>query len=148
LAVLVARLLNSAEGFFLPPIIGGIATMLLCGGSIIVRRPLVAWTSHFTRRWPRDWYWHPQVRPAYTEVTAVWLLFFSAKLALQLFFFTSGQAEVLAIVNILTGWPATILLLALSYLYGQWRLQNLKGPSVEEFRAGAAPPWIGQRRGF
>jgi len=39
-------------------------------------------------------------------------------------------------------------LLVISYLYGTWRLRHLKGPSVEEFKAGAEPPWTGQRRGF
>jgi hypothetical protein len=52
------------------------------------------------------------------------------------------------VLNILLGWPATILLLVVSYLYGTWRLQNLSGPSVEEFEQGAKPPWDGQRRGF
>jgi hypothetical protein len=46
------------------------------------------------------------------------------------------------------GWPATILLLAVSYLYGTWRLRNLEGPSVEEFREETEPPWEGQQRGF
>jgi hypothetical protein len=35
-----------------------------------------------------------------------------------------------------------------SYLYGTWRLRNLGGPSVEEFKSGAEPPWEGQQRGF
>jgi hypothetical protein len=38
--------------------------------------------------------------------------------------------------------------LVISYIYGTWRLKYLRGPSVEEFRAGAEPPWTGQRRGF
>ena len=51
-------------------------------------------------------------------------------------------------VQLLTGWPATILLLIASYLYGTWRLRKLGGPSVEEFKAGTEPPWEGQQRGF
>jgi hypothetical protein len=35
-----------------------------------------------------------------------------------------------------------------SYLYGTWRLGTLGGPSVEEFKPGAEPPWEGQQRGF
>jgi hypothetical protein len=123
-------------------------TIIVCGASVVAGKPLVAWTSYLTRRWPLDWYWHPRVRPAYTEVTAAWAVFFAFRLLLQLFFFQGEQAGTLAIINIVTGWPATILLLALSYLYGLWRLQHLRGPSVEEFKAGAEPPWSGQRRGF
>jgi hypothetical protein len=147
-AILLARLLDRAEGYFVPNIVTGVLTIIACGASIVAGKPLVAWTSYLTRRWPLDWYWHPRVRPAYTEVTAAWAVFFALRLLLQLFFFQSEQAGALAIINIVTGWPATILLLALSYLYGLWRLQHLRGPSVEEFQAGADPPWSGQRRGF
>jgi hypothetical protein len=147
-AILLARLLDSATGVFLPNIITDILTIVACGASAIAGRPLVAWTSHLARRWPLDWYWHPRVRPAYTEVTAAWAVFFALKLLPQVLLFRGARATTLAVVNVLTGWPATIVLLALSYLYGIWRLQQLRGPSVEEFKAGAEPPWSGQRRGF
>lgn len=148
LAVLVARLLGRAEGYFLPNIIMGAVTVVLCLVSVILRRPLVAWTSHLTRRWPLAWYWHPRVRPAYSEVTLAWAVFFALRLALQLSLFQEQAAGLLAVFNVLTGWPATIVLLVVSYLYGTWRLRNLEGPSVEEFEAGDEPPWTGQRRGF
>jgi UPF0716 family protein affecting phage T7 exclusion len=57
-------------------------------------------------------------------------------------------AGFLAFLNVITGWPATIGLLVASYIYGTWRLRTLGGPSVDEFRSGAEPPWQGQRRGF
>jgi hypothetical protein len=147
-ALLLARWLDRAEGFFLPGIVTGGLVAAACLISIVLKRPLVAWTSHFARRWPQGWYWHPKVRPAYSEVTGAWALFFAARLLLQLRFFQQQAAGRLAIANALTGWPATIVLLAASYLYGTWRLRNLNGPSVQEFRRGAEPPWQGQRRGF
>jgi hypothetical protein len=148
LAVLIAKLLDRAEGYFLPGIITGLLTAVLCGVSVLARRPLVAWTSYLARRWPLDWYWHPKVRPAYSEVTLAWAVFFAMRLLLQFLLFQGERAGTLAAINFVAGWPATIVLLAVSYLYGTWRLQNLRGPSVEEFRAGAEPPWTGQRRGF
>jgi len=66
----------------------------------------------------------------------------------QFSLFQDKAAGLLAAVNLVTGWPATILLLVISYVYGTWRLRHLEGPNVEEFRAGAEPPWAGQRRGF
>lgn len=147
LAIAIALLLGRAEGYFLLGILGNGGTLLLALVSVLLRRPLVAWTSHLARRWPRDWYWHPRVRPAYSEVTLAWALFFALRLALQLSLF-QGQATLLGLVQVLTGWPATIVLLVASYLYGTWRLRTLQGPSVDEFKAGAAPPWSGQRRGF
>jgi hypothetical protein len=147
-AVIVARFLGRAEGFFLPGLVSGSLTAGLCLLSLIARRPLAAWSSHLARRWPLAWYWHPQVRPAYSEVTLAWTIFFGLRLLLQLFLFQQKAAQALGWVQLLSGWPALIVLLIGSYLYGIWRLGNLKGPSVEEFKTGAPPPWQGQKRGF
>ena len=148
LAVMVARLFGRAEGYFVPGIISGIVTIFVAVTSLVIRRPMVAWTSFIARRWPLDWYWHPRVRPAYGEVTWFWVLFFVLRSLLQLAILQSESVEWLAITSFVTGWPATIALLVVSYLYGTWRLQNLRGPSVEEFKSGVEPPWTGQRRGF
>lgn len=148
LAVSIVRLLGRAEGYFLPGIISGMGTILLAVVSLFVRRPMVAWTSYIARRWPLNWYWHPQVRPAYDEVTLMWIGYYFVRSALQWTAFQNGSPEWLAVIRLITGWPATIALLVASYLYGTWRLQRLRGPSVAEFKQGAAPPWRGQRRGF
>jgi hypothetical protein len=148
LAILLAQVLGRAEGYFLPGIITGGLTVLVCLVSVLARRPLVAWTSYIARRWPRAWYWHPRVRPAYSEVTWFWTVFFGLRLLLEIVLFREEAADLLAVAKVLTGWPATIVLLVVSYLYGTWRLRNLAGPSVEEFKQGAEPPWEGQRRGF
>lgn len=148
LAALIAHLLGRAEGFFLPTIISGAFTFLLCLVSVLVGRPIVALTSFVARRWPLKWYWHPRIRPAYSEVTWMWVVFFGLRLLLQLNLFQEEAASLLGVVQFLTGWPATIILLVISYLYGTWRLKVLGGPSVEEFEAGAEPPWQGQERGF
>jgi hypothetical protein len=148
LAILLVQLLGRSEGYFLPGIITGGLTVLVCAASAVVKRPAVAWTSYIARRWPLDWYWHPRVRPAYSEVTWLWAVFFAVRWLLQLNLFRAEAADLLAVMNLVMGWPATILLLIVSYLYGTWRLRNLGGPSVEEFKAGAPPPWQGQQRGF
>ena len=147
-AVLIALALNRAEGFFLPNILTGGLTVLVCVFSTVFGRPMVAWTSYVARRWPLDWYWHPRVRPAYSEVTLAWAVYFGLRLALQLSVYQGQSVGVLAVFNLLSGWPATVLLLIISYLYGTWRLRNLRGPSVEEFKNATPPPWQGQRRGF
>jgi hypothetical protein len=144
----LARFVGGAQGYFLPGIITGALTTLICLVSIFVKRPMVAWTSYLTRRWPLDWYWHPRVRPAYSEVTVAWAVFFGLRTLLQFSLFQQQDASALGVVQLLTGWPALIILLIISYLYGMWRLQNLGGPSVEEFRSKSEPPWEGQRRGF
>jgi hypothetical protein len=147
-AMLLAWLSGSASGYFLPGMFSGGLTLLACLISVLSSRPLVAWTSYLTRRWPINWYWHPRVRPAYDEVTLAWALFFGLRLGLQWLMYEQEATSLLALTQLLSGWPATILLLLLSYLYGTWRLRQLQGPSVAEFAAGSAPPWSGQQRGF
>ncbi len=148
IAIGIAWFLGKSEGFFLPGLISGSMTLLLTVVSLVIRRPMVAWTSFLARRWPLDWYWHAQVRPAYSEVTFAWAIFFAARLFLQFSLFQNENVNSLVVTNFITGWPATILLLVFSYLYGTWRLVKLSGPSVDEFRSNAPAPWQSQRRGF
>jgi hypothetical protein len=148
LAIAVAFLFGRSEGYFLPGIVNSGITVALALASLVIRKPMVAWTSYLARRWPLEWYWHPQVRPAYSEVTFAWTIFFGLSLFWQVILFQGHNVNQLSLVNALTGWPAMILLLVLSYLYGTWRLAQLRGPSVEEFRNNTPAPWQGQRRGF
>jgi hypothetical protein len=134
--------------YYLPGIISGAVTALFCLLSVIIKRPLVAWTSYLTRRWSLGWYWHPKVIPAYSEVTLIWALFFALRTLIQFELFQLQAAGALGIVQMLSGWPALIILLIASYLCGMWRLQNLGGPSVKEFKTNKEPPWKSQKRGF
>lgn len=148
LAMAVVWYFGKSEGFFIPGLVSGGFTVLVTSLSLIFRRPMMAWTSYLARRWPLDWYWHPQIRPAYSEVTFAWGLFFAAKFFLQFSLFQDANTDMLAMSTLITGWPATTLLLILTYLYGTWRLGNLGGPSVEEFQNNAPAPWKSQQRGF
>lgn len=148
LAAAFAAWSGSAEGFFVPGILSGALTSLIALISIAAGRPMVAWTSMLARRWPAAWYWHPQVRPAYRDVTWVWAAFFASRTVLQWNLAQDGELEALAVARVLGGWPALVVLLVATYVYGTWRLRRLGGPSVEEFRSGAPQPWTGQQRGF
>ena len=148
LAIGLVTLLGRAESFFLPGLLSGALTVALCFLSLLVKRPLTAWSSFITRRWELAWYWHPQVRPAYTETTLLWTLFFGLKLWWQLALYQGGDANSLAWVQPMTGFPALVLLLIITYIYGTWRLRNLQGPSVDEFKQNLPAPWLGQQRGF
>jgi hypothetical protein len=56
LAITLALLLGRSEGFFLPGIVNGGLTVALTLVSLLIRKPIVAWTSHLARCWPLDWY--------------------------------------------------------------------------------------------
>ncbi|HEU4895863.1 MAG TPA: DUF3159 domain-containing protein [Acidimicrobiia bacterium] len=139
---------GDAEDFFLPGIATGTLTSLVILGSILVRRPFVAWTSWLTRGWPLEWYWHPQVRPAYTLTSWIWLGYFVARTFLQWQLYSAGDTEGLAVARVLLGWPGLLLLLIATYVLGRRRLDALAGPSVAEFESGQERPWAGQRSGF
>jgi len=140
--------LNSSKAFFLPTLINDSLIMLALLVSIIVNRPAVAFTSALTRRWPLNWYWHERIRPAYAEVTYFWVVYYALKLLILYMVYRQGNLYRLAIINFISGWPALILLLTISYIYGQKRLRKLKGPSVQEFIQNIPPPWQSQKRGF
>ena len=148
LAALLAALSGSESAYFLPGLVSGGLTVVACLVSILLQRPLAALSSHITRGWPLAWYWHARVRPAYSEVTAFWAIAFGLRLALEYILFRQADLTALGVIRLLMGWPYTILVLILSYLYGLWRLRKLQGPSVEEFNHQSAPPWQGQQRVF
>ncbi|MFN2145832.1 MAG: DUF3159 domain-containing protein [Anaerolineales bacterium] len=148
LAAVFVLVSGSENDFYLPGLISTAVIVVVAVVSVLVGRPMVAWTSILTRRWPKEWYWHPRVLPAYNEVTILWAVAFAAQLGLEYWFYQQGELNSLGIARLLFGWPFTIVLLVVSYLYGLWRLGSLKGPSVEEFKSGAEPPWEGQKRGF
>ena len=147
-AVGLAWYTQNAASFFLPDLITSGTLLAAALLSIGARKPLAAWTSHLTRAWPREWYWLPNICPAYTEVTWMWAAFIAGRLMAQYSLYQQGNAILLGWTNVLLGWPVTIVVLVFSYLYGIWRLAKLGGPSVEEFISNQPTPWKGQKRGF
>lgn len=148
-AIGLARATGSAQGYFLPGIFAAAITVGLCVVTVLAKKPLVALSSYAARQWPLEWYWHPKVRPAYSEVTIVWGVYFAAKAFIRYTFYSGADISQLTVVQLATGWPATVVLLAFSYAYGRWRLLQLKGPSVEQFEKEAPETeWTGQPKGF
>ena len=78
----------------------------------------------------------------------MWAAFIAGRLMAQYSLYQQGNAILLGWTNVLLGWPVTIVVLVISYLYGIWRLAKLGGPSVEEFISHQPAPWKGQKRGF
>ncbi len=147
-ASLYALYAGRASDYFLPQLLGSASLIALTLLTVVVRRPLAAWLSHITRSFPLEWYWREDIRPAYQEVTLMWLALLTLRFFVLLNLFLGEDLVRLAWANTLLGFPVTFLVLLLSYLYGIWRLKTLKGPSVEEYVEGAKPPFKGQTKGF
>ncbi|GEL08128.1 DUF3159 domain-containing protein [Salisediminibacterium halotolerans] len=143
-----AYLTDNAANYFIPTVISSAAIVLAALTTLVIGKPLAAWVSHLTRGWPLEWFWRQDIKPAYTEVTWLWLLFFLFRLIIHVVLLVDGDALTLVWVNTILGWPGIITLLIISYIYGIARLKKLKGPGVEEFIAGKEAPWKGQTRGF
>lgn len=148
IAVIFAYYAGSATDFFLPRIISSGAMVLLSLVTLFSRRPLAAWVSHLTRGWPMDWFRRADVMPAYREVTFMWTVLLAVRFGVQLLLYQGADLTRLFFISTLMGTPGTISVLILSYIYGIWRLRNLKGPGVDEYLEGKPAPWRGQTRGF
>jgi hypothetical protein len=98
-AVLIARVLGRAEGFFIPGLVTGSLMAGLCLISLIAKRPLLAWTSYISRRWPLNWYWHDRIRSAYSEVTLAWTVFLACGCCCNCNFFNSKHPKLWAGCN-------------------------------------------------
>lgn len=148
IAVVFALRSDQASGYFLPGILSGGLTTVAILGSIAARKPFVAWTSWLMRGWPIDWYWHPRVRPAYTKATWMWAAFFGLRTITQWWLFQNDQTAALGVARVITGWPALLILLIATYVFGRNSLRELEGPSVREYEEESDPPWRGQPTGF
>lgn len=148
LAAGLALITRNAANYFIPAIIGSAVLLLAALFSLVIGKPLALWASHITRNWPLNWFMRDDVKPAYREVTWMWVVLFALRLGLQILLYLRGDAAGLAWANTLLGWPVTIIVLVISYIYGIWRLRKLGGPGVDEFEAGKEPPWEGQSKGF
>lgn len=144
----LSYLSGDAINYYLPGLISTSLIVLACVVSLIVHKPLAALASHITRGWPIDWYWRDDVRPAYRNVTILWAVYFSARLAVQVPLFLMGEFDIYFIVNNILGWPLNIVLLITTYVLGIKGLRKLSGPSVEEYLNNEEPPYEGQTKGF
>ena len=139
---------NQASNFYFPGILNAAVLTLLSLVSLIVDRPLAAYVSHLVRGWTLAWFWREDVKPAYREVTWLWVVMLGLSALTQAWFYLQGNLVALAFVTTLLGLPYTILILVLTYVYGITRLHRLKGPGIEEYNAKKGPPYKGQTRGF
>ena len=141
-------LTRDAANYFIGSVISSAFLFFIALASLLIGKPLAVWASHLSRGWSLDWYWRKDIKPAYIEVTWFWTAFILIRLIIQLMLFLRGDIFTLVWANIVLGWPMTLGVLIISYIYGIWRLHRLSGPGIEEFKAEKEPPWKGQTRGF
>ncbi len=143
-----ALIASNATNYFLPGILSNGFILVVAAVSLFIHRPMAIYLSHLSRGWDIPWYFRTDIYPAYAEVTWMWTLLFVLRTFIQVYLYVQNEVTQLFIVNTLMGTPAIIIVLSLSYLYGIYRLKQLKGPGIDEFREQKQPPYMGQRKGF
>lgn len=144
----LALVANNATNYFLPGILSNALILILALVTLVIDKPMAAYVSHVTRGWTLDWFWLKEIKPAYREVTWMWTAFFLIRTLIQITLYNQSDVSTLVWANIVMGMPVTIVILILSYVYGIWRLKQLKGPGIDEYLHQALPPYRGQNRGF
>jgi len=147
-AAFLALRSGRAESYFLPGIVAALGWAVAAFVSILVKRPLAGWSSWAFRRWPRDWYWRDDVRPAYSRVSWIWFWYFAIRGLGQAWMYAAEQPEILAVWKTVTSWPIILPLLYLSVRVGMARRDELGGPNIEEHLAGEQAPYVGGQRRF
>ena len=147
-ALLSVYVSGQSKGYFLPSMINSVILMIISILTLAMNRPLAMWLSHVSHGWSMDWYNRVDIKPAYKEVSLIWLVLIVTRLLIQIRLYTAGGLGSIAFVNILLSTPATFIVLISSYIYGLWRLNQLNGPSVEEFDLQLPQPWQSQKKGF
>jgi len=139
---------NNASNYYLPGILSNTAITLGLIVLVILDRPVAAYLSHLTRGWKLAWFWRSDVKPAYREVSWFWTIVFALATSLRWYFFLQNDVASLAVLSTILGLPFTIAILIPAYIYGLWRLRQLKGPGIDEYLEEKSPPYRGQTRGF
>lgn len=144
----LAYLTNNASNYYLGALVTSFLFAFLALISLILKKPIAALMSHLTRGFPMAWFQRKDILPAYRQVTLIWFILFTLRGLLQLNLYLKGSVGAIAFTNLVLGFPFTASILVISYVYGLYKLQKLKGPSVDEFVEGKTPPYKGQRKGF
>jgi len=139
---------QNATNYFISDLISNVFILILSVFTLIIDKPLAAYASHLTRGWPLKWFWRDDVKPAYREVTYFWAFLFLLRTGVELRFFLDDNVEALVFLNTIASLPLLIGVLTISYIFGIWRLRNLKGPGVDEFIDEKEAPYRGQIKGF
>jgi hypothetical protein len=147
-ASVFAYINQNATNYFISDMISNVLIVVVSVVSLIIKRPLAAYASHLTRGWPVAWFLRDDVKPAYKEVTIFWAIVFFIRAIVEFRLYLDDNISALFLLNTLVGFPLLIVVLTISYIYGIWRLRNLKGPGVDEFISKKEPPYRGQTKGF
>jgi hypothetical protein len=112
----LALITGQARDFYLPGIWMYLASAIVFGTSVLVRRPIIgvvwAWMTGRDGTWRRT----RRVRLAFDLVTLMMASVSATRFAVQFHLYDTGQEGLLAVARIAMGWPVFLVTSALIYL--------------------------------
>jgi hypothetical protein len=114
----VAAITGEARAFFLVPTLLPIGILLVCLGSVLIRRPLTGVLLNRLVGGPNDWRSHSGLMRVYTVTTLVAVVINILNFAVQAVFYLADQPAVLAAAHVATG-PIFASLVAATLVAGR-----------------------------
>jgi hypothetical protein len=129
IAVGFAKMSGSAKGYFGPGLALNAVYATVFLGSVLVRKPIVGLLYKSFQKHPPEWFDHPRVGRAYSEVTLLWGGLFLLRVVVKLLLFDDDKLGRLTLATLLMGWPLTLLCLGVTV---PWIARRTHGVDVGE----------------
>jgi intracellular septation protein A len=109
---------GSARAYLAPPVIISAAYGLAFLGSVVIGRPLAGVFAQETYPFPPEMRASETYRRTFSRISLVWAACLLGRSALRLVILVRSSVDVFVLVNIVTGAPITVALMAWSIWYG------------------------------
>lgn len=116
ICVLIAYLTGESRGYFLLGIVMSLFWAVVFAVSMLIRRPAVGYLWSWAGGHGHGWRQMPAAVYLFDLATAIWVLVFGSRFAVQAALFNADQTGWLAAAKIGMGWPLTALAAVISYL--------------------------------
>lgn len=115
LGAFLALRTGEARQMFLPGIIQGGIYGLLLMGSAMIRHPIIGWVwSIIADGGKKTWRDNPRLVTVFCQITMVWGVVFLVKNLVRMWMYLVDAETMLGITTIVTGWPLTLALTAMT----------------------------------
>jgi hypothetical protein len=139
LAATLAAVTGDAKTYFLPGILINAAYAVAAAVSIGVRRPLLGYVAALVDSGYGHWQGHPPLRRAATMATALWMVMFALRAAVQGYLYTHNDVHLLAPARLAMGLPLWVLTVTGTLLV----LEGHRRPVEDSPAGGVADPQTG-----
>jgi uncharacterized membrane protein len=129
-AALVAYVLHSSAGFFLPGIVLNVLYAAAALGSVLAGRPFIGYVAALVEPRLAPWRSLPKVRRAAGLASLIWAGMFAARVAVQGPLYLAHRTALLGAAKIAMGWPLWGLSVGASYLLLRRALAGQEAPST------------------